>query len=602
MRQAQPLLFTDYLKKIPSSFIFKHLLGDRGLKRRIISPSLLDDVKDSFSTVESLQKRFDELSDEARVLCAQAYAFGRRGVAAPESRFLFDELIESFLVYGAEDDVGNRFLIGFDDLADQLLPMITAVLLNNQTDEFTDPLHPVWVYQCLNDCVVFISLAGRAMIKLTQQGKLARGSLQQLERILQGFSPANEPSRNEKNRKELMHLLMAYLRENNIIYEEGKLLLPDYARVLSWNDKGLKQRWEELFRFFMEQMGAWRLEMLDCAQQQIGEEGFCLGNFGQERESAEQVFRILYYFGYIEAGKTRHGHHRAWRKRTLEPFEQIERRIRQTVILMPDFSAILPPDSSPQDLFTFSLFGQYTNFDQVYKGMIDKTILHDSLSKGFDADSIMEYLDAWNAPDNVRITIREWIREFSRLFMSDRTLIVSNDPKTSMQLQSYEPLKKYIEPVTSDMVFSVKAGTERQVRDMLQAMGFDTRFAYQQEKRHEEFRIVEKQKQYCLTPIFQTEEESEPSVRPMSVGKYSTELKELELGELFHVIDFAILMGYQLRFEYEGSPSIPEGEYTVVPRNLHKGMDPAMDARQVGTVTEKRFDVRKIQRIGVHPV
>ncbi|MFW5775032.1 MAG: hypothetical protein ACOCW2_01975 [Chitinivibrionales bacterium] len=604
MRQAQPLLFTDYLKKIPPSFIFEHLLGDRSLKRRIVSPSLLGDIKESFSRPENLQKRFDGLGDEAKKLCAQAYVMGHRGISAPESQFLCDELIESFLVYYVQDSQEDRYFVGFDDLADHVLPLCVPVLLEGAAGEFSRPAHPVWAFQCLNDCALFVSVAARKLIKLTQQGNLVRNSAQLMQRLLQGASSATSPDRSEKNRKQIMHLLMAYLRHESIIHEDGKLMVPDFTRFAEWNERTMEKRWNDFFTFALSELGGWRLEILDGAQRHLDGEGFSLQNFGEEREAAEQAMRVLHYLGYVEACKTEHGNHLLWRKSEMGSLTEMEARADETgVIIMPDFSAILPPESSPKTLFTFSLFGAYTRFDQVYKGIIDKTILNDSLSRGIDPQRILTCLDLWNAPDNVRITIREWIREFSRLFISNRTLIVSNDPKTSMQLQSYGPLKKLIEPVTSAMVFTVKAGSERMVRDMLENMGFDTRFAQQQqEKKPQDFQLGVSNQQFSLTPVFEVKKAEQTTVRPMSVGKYSTELKALELNELFHVIDYAILMGYQLRFEYEGSVYLPNGEYTVVPRNLHKGMDPAMDARQVGTDKEKRYDVRKIKRIGVHPV
>ncbi len=601
MRLAEPLLFTDYLKKVPSSFIFEHLLGDRGPKRRIVSPSLLEELKESFCEKERLQKRFEELSDDAKILCARAYLFGHRGVEAPESRFLQDELVRSFLVYVAQDDKENSYLVGFDDLAQSLLPLFIPVLFK-ETKEISSSSHPAVPYQCLNDCIVFMSLAARKQVKLTQHGKLVRSSVLTLQKLLQGISPATTPDRNEKSRKLILNLLLAYLLHESLVVHEGKLLVPDFDRLWLWMNKNMSERLRGFFEFALQESGNWRYEIFDYTAREYGEKWFGMHDFDEDKDTAEQLFRVLHYFGYLEAGKSAKGNHLVWRRNpSWSLSETEEKQIAVSVIIMPDFSAVLPPEATPGVLFTFSSFGVFTVFDQVYKGSIDKEVLNNSLSRGVDPQEILECLTSWHAPENVLVTVREWIREFSRLFITDRTLIISNDTNTTKQLHAYEPLRNYIEPIQSDAVFTVKPGAERKVREILEFIGFDTRYSQQREKKTESSR-EEKSREYSLFPVFEPEKPTEQNIRPMSVGKYSTDLKALELNELFHVIDYAILMGYQLRFEYEGSSYIPRGEYTVVPRNLHKGMDPAVDARQVGTEKEKRFDVRKIQRIGVHPV
>ena len=81
--------------------------------------------------------------------------------------------------------------------------------------------------------------------------------------------------------------------------------------------------------------------------------------------------------------------------------------------------------------------------------------------------------------------------------------------------------------------------------------------------------------------------------------KYGSELKVLDTSEIVHVIDYAILTGGVVSFDYEGSPYLKQGIYTVKPLSFQKGIDPAFEGEVTRTKSKKMFYLRKIRKIGV---
>ncbi len=101
---------------------------------------------------------------------------------------------------------------------------------------------------------------------------------------------------------------------------------------------------------------------------------------------------------------------------------------------------------------------------------MNKDILSNSLSRGIDSDHIVEWLQSHQAPANVIETVKEWIREFFRLFITERMMLVSGEMKVSRQIESYAPLKAYLEIIPAQTVYQVKRGCEEKVKEILSAL------------------------------------------------------------------------------------------------------------------------------------
>jgi len=170
-----------------------------------------------------------------------------------------------------------------------------------------------------------------------------------------------------------------------------------------------------------------------------------------------------------------------------------------------------------------------------------------------------------------------------------------------MQISSFEQLRRHLEPVAAHAVFRIHQGHEQKVIDLLQSLGFDPRTpgelpgALQCEERTVDFPVESREWQPVTEPGTATEE-PQPSMRGT---KYGAELKALDLNEMVHVIDYAILTGQRILIDYEGSPYIKPNVYTILPLGIQKGVEPIIEAEVPRTRTRKQFYLRKIKRIGV---
>jgi hypothetical protein len=271
------------------------------------------------------------------------------------------------------------------------------------------------------------------------------------------------------------------------------------------------------------------------------------------------------------------------------------------VMILPDFSVVIAQETESNELYRFAQVGTFVTFDRVYKGKIDKIVLGDALSRGSEGNGILEWLEFWHAPGNVTETVREWLREFSRLYITDRSLLISSDERVTRQIDSFVPLRELIEQVPSHAIYMIKKGNEGKVREILQNLGFDYRMPGQ-DVDHEipqlttDDQLLNQPPQWV--PLIEPKSlEGEP--QSMRGTKYGCELKVLDLSETTHVIDYAILTAQNLIIDYEGSPYIKEGIYTIKPLSCQKGIEPVLEAEITRTHSRKQIYIKKIRKIGV---
>ena len=82
-------------------------------------------------------------------------------------------------------------------------------------------------------------------------------------------------------------------------------------------------------------------------------------------------------------------------------------------------------------------------------------------------ESILQWLTEWNAPVNVIETVREWLREFYRLYITERDLLVSVKRRLPTDRIYEPPLRSLLELLSADAVYLIKRGNENRVREIL---------------------------------------------------------------------------------------------------------------------------------------
>jgi hypothetical protein len=596
------MTFKYYLSLLPSDIVFKKVLVDHDHKRRILSSSHLSDIARQAGYEKPLRDRFCRLSPEARLTCSLVYLFGRRGYGAHGLKGFDDELLSSFLVYAGKDVAGAVRYFGFDEFQRRLLPCVTAEMIDKTKTAAPRPPAPFNRRRCLHDITMLAVLASHGMLAKTKKGTFSKLS----EGIMKKFlHAAREPlfrSEEEGGAASLVTtLLFDYAVSRGLLVTKDLAFLPVAGHVLAWLAMPQAERYSDFCDFAFEHVPLWSRTVLDALFEQPQQNWLSTQQLPEgHRRQAETIAALLHYCGILDVQKS--GGHLIFSK-TAETGQDafLTQNPARTVVILPDFSAVLGQEIEPQDLYWFSRVGTLQSFDRVYKGMIGRETIHNSLSEGFGGAQCVEWLSRWHAPDNVVSTVKEWIREFSRIYFTTDAAIVSFEEKATRQIMSYQPLRRLVEPVRADCVFRIRNGHENEVRRILSGMGFDPRVPAELHEKLPKREPEALPDAPLVVPVVSFEQGESGIPHTLREGKYSQTLKELDISNMLHVLEYAILMGQTVLFEYAGSSFVRKGPYTVRPQSVHKAPEPSIEGTVLPKGTKRKFLLKSIVKIGVGP-
>lgn len=589
-KKPSPLRFIDYIRLFPSSWIFEHFLNNNNARRKILSSNAVQDRVRHFSQSDTLRRQFESLDPCRRLQCSLAYLQGSSGLPAPEScvDHLNDPLVRSFLVYAGRNKNGVIRYFGFPEFEPVLRPLCAMTIARAARDKVKAvPVSSRLTY-CLNDITMVMTLAFQGLLEKKKQGGLTRNALLKIARLTHEESEG------------LSRLLIYCALQAGLLRENEKEYFSVNGKFEEWLSMPADHRFAELVSCASTFAGSWRLELLHETLCRAGETWLSCSVFPEkERTAAIASLRILRWAGLVElskaGGETVFGADRE--KQTASPSKK-----NSVVVVLPDFTAIIEQETTPEHLYHFGLIGTLQSLDRVYKGVIDRRILNDSLARGLRGETIIARLSAWQAPSNVIATVREWIREFYRLYITEGPMLVAADEKVSFEIGSYGPLRDYLEPLPAHTLFRIRSGADPAVKEILGNMGFDyrmpscERMPLDGEKSSETSAGCE-----IWEPVVNASDETSKLILTLRGKKYGTGLKTFDLNENIHVIDYAILTGQKLMVDYRGSPVLRKAVYTITPVSRTTGAEPLLE----GTVTDgrkKQFLIRKISRIGVNTV
>ncbi len=600
MKRFRRLTFGEYIKELPSSIVFRNLLKEKKKERRIISTGLIDTIKKEFTSGDSLKTRFDTLGYEVKKICALSYLFGSGGLKAVEFERYHEELLNSFLIYSAHDKYGANYYFGFRDIEKMLGDRLAAFLFESAKTEADVKPAPFLNMRCLNDFTVVLVQALKGVLKRKRDGGLVTAVVTELKKRLHATVETCLFGKKEKDIAQVINLLLAYGTNRGFLSEGEKSYSTTDEQIHDWLSRAYQDSYKDFNDFVIDYCGICSVVLFDKVLDTAGDSWLSSSFFPVScREKAIAILQVFHYMGVIEALSG--GSDILWRRNSTV-IDFCKDTSGQKVIILPEFSAILPQEVLPVTLYTFSLSGIILRLDVVYKGCIDRNTVNESLSRGVKEDVLISHLSSWGAPENIITTVKEWIREFSRLCMIDAATIITFGEKTGKQISSYYPLSDIIEPVNAESVFVVKKGREKEARDLLINMGFDPRVPeIQQPEPVPAVKMLMEDIDEELTLSLEFRAESKALSRTVPSGKYSEELKELEVNEMLHVIDYAILMGHSVKIEYEGSPYLKQGQYTVAPLKLVNGTEPYVEGKIETSGITKKYYIKKIKRIGVRP-
>ncbi|KMQ51571.1 hypothetical protein CHISP_1579 [Chitinispirillum alkaliphilum] len=592
------LHFTEYLKMLPPKWVLKHFFRKSDESRRVLSSAMIEEASRKFASPSSLKERFMELDSSLQLKCASIYLSGGRGLYAESVESIESPLVKSFLVFTAKDESGAVRYFGFDQFEKSLRALLASTVYNSCKEQKN--LHPetIPVWRPVNDTVITCGLAFQKQLTKSKTGGLARKALNQLKKLthdntISGRSGAQDPHSSG--------FLTSFCLSQNFLTETESQYLINQTCLKEWLRKQTDEQLEDLKEYALLFSGAFKLDLLREVLE-ISENHWLSTSFIPESDRKGFIHGLKAFetLGLLSIRK-HNGDIQFASAYHIENFPD-PADIQRMITVMPDFSTILPQEASPLDLFGYIQICRLLSFDKVYRGSVDRETILNALSEGIDSEAIMSWFSQTGAPHNVTTTVREWIREFSRLYLSSDSFLVSSDERITSQLTSLEQLREYLEPVLAHAVFRIHPKHEHKVREILSGLGFDPRMPSAE---NEFFQCKETKPEQTpsgeanWTPLTEFAEKGEEISAPMKGTKYGADLKSLDLNEISHVIDFAILTGQRITVDYEGSPYIKENIYTIVPLTLRKGIEPVVEAEVPRTRTKKQFYLRKIKRIGV---
>ncbi len=597
------LSFNDYIRMFPSPWLFDHFLESRADSRKILSSNALADRVAIFSEPAALQHRFGELSEEEKRLCSLAYLCGNSGLPAPEKNDYFsDPAVLSFLVYIGRDAGGTARYFGFSGFEPSLRLLMVETLLQTRQEATADTAAASFRSgYCLSDITAVTVLAHQGLLEKKKLGGLTKNSLSKIGKLIH----ESYPGFTVQDRAEC---IIRYAEHCGIIVEDETGFRCREAEAILWLGRSSDSRTRDLNAFVANFSGGWCSDLLAELLRQAGDFRLPIAVFPEEaRHEALKTLLTLQWAGIIECagagGSLLFGAVRSIPEPRTDATVDLEQpptpSLIRTIMVLPDFTAVLPQETPPEQLYRFGHVGMLHSLDRVYKGAIHRSTLNDSLARGTEAATILAWLAEWNTPANVVETLREWIREYYRLYIADEPVLVSCDEKVTGEIASYEPLAGLIERVPAVAVFRIKPGAGESVRQVLSSMGYDYRMPTVEPPAagHVRKPAARPDSARVFEPVVFGS--GRPAENAMLRGKkYGSGLKALDLNETMHIIDYAILTGHELTIEYGGSPLIKKGLYTFFPTAISGSAEPMLDGNDAGGKT-RQFTIRKIVRIGV---
>lgn len=596
---SQRLTFPEYLKNLSPDLVFGHLPVKGCGRRKIISSALVEEIVADVAAPERLRGRLNKLAPDAQAACALAYLFGGSGIPGVGLEEHHDGLLASFLVYPGRDSDGSIYYFGFRDLEKQFCAELAAVIGHRAYLPSTaEPIQCLRSRAC-SDFAVTLTHSSNGLLKKRRDGGLTQAAVRGLQRLMHRHEvPTDSRDVAKKQATARVAFLMEYGKAHGYITEQERQYSTSPQQANKWLSLSPAQRQDELLGYAFSYLGSLSRPIL---RELLLAEDVWLSTSGLPvagRKKLEHAFRILHYVGYVDLSTGGDG--ALWRASgAASRFEDAKNG--KPLIILSDFSAIIPQEVPADTLYAFSLVGGISSFDQVYHGRIECRTVGESLYRGIRGEDILARLAEWRAPDNVVATVKEWVREFSRVCMCRSSMVLSFDEKSSRQLSAYRPFRDIVETLEVDRVFVVRHGREDRAWDILKSMGFDPRVPEMDAggQPHGDEDMVPGPEPDGITAVFDFAPGEDARAPMVRTGKYSPELKELDISEVYHVIDYAMLMGHRLTFEYEGSPYIAQGVYTVIPSGIVRGQDPFIEAKAKTSATTRKYFVKRIKRIGV---
>ncbi|MCW8965477.1 MAG: hypothetical protein OQK82_02135, partial [Candidatus Pacearchaeota archaeon] len=528
------LQFTDYLRKLPPAWVLEHFFDDTKEQRKILSSAMIEEAAAAFATADELQNRLSMLDEEQQVRCAQMYLLGTSGVFSDDNAGLEDPIVSHFLGYAARDAKGLVRVFPFSEFEPLLRSALVGILIPALAHKTEGAPSSQWSWRCCTTVTLFVALAAQHLLIRKKNGKLGMAALQQIKKLVHLGDLKKSDDVNV-----LTEVILDYCTVNKLLFDNESEYTLNAPAFDEWLLLPLREREEQLIDFIIENGGGWSISLLRDVSTRADNQWLTSAGFDDEDQPILRKGLIaLQLAGIVDVRKA--GNHLLFTG--VEKMNVSDDTPGQPVVIMPDFTIIIPQETRPATLFIFSRFCKVLSLDRVYHGCIEKSVLTEALSAGLEGERILEALRKWNAPDNVRESVREWIREFNRLSLATGSVLIASEQSVTEQVDSLDQLEPYLEKVPVHTVYRIRPGSEHIVRDIVRKYGFDERMPQSlhsagSDEDDVETLLAADAQESEWTVIVEDNPEGVKPVQAFRGTKYGAELKELELSEVVQVID-----------------------------------------------------------------
>lgn len=561
--------FKDYLDKLPADLVLDRFAEEDESERKILSSKFISSIIEKSTSYNTIKMKFDDLSKESQQLVLLCYLSGQAGLKVNIDKDTHEELLSSFLIYIMRDDEACDTLYGFTDFDDTFSGEFFEEYIQHFQFKSSAENRPFYRYRALNDLVAVLNVAARGELKIKKNGELTLSANSELKKITHMSIDTILFYKKSIAFANITKFLLHFAFEQGLIYKDGNQLLVSYNKASTWIKNTPKSNYEAFIQSVKSYCGYWNEALLSNFS--VSSEALSFSdsysNENLEFYNSIQLFHYSGIFGAVKESKS------SAICNVPELWSEDPQDSPNTILIMPDFSVMISQTVSPELLYEFSLLGELTKLDKVYKGKIEKSTLSDSLSNGLKGEVVINFLEKWRTPANIVITVKEWITEFHRISIDDGKFVFISDKETMSAIGSHPQLSDFIDEVKTVSVYKIKPGYENRVMSTLDSFGFDIRTQNSENVSYEEPvellpSIERKNAEMTVVTDFSMKKVEKPSSGYSSGGKYSSTLKELSHHDLIQVIDYAILMESDLVIDYNGGEGVRKGMYTGLPNKI----------------------------------
>jgi len=554
----------SYIRNLDSKTVLEQLLD--GQSSGVLGEAVYQKIEERLTNHSEVDSLWETLDKECQEDLLKVYLSSSEGV---ENESLTDRnaLLKTFYVY--ESTLNNKStLFSLNDTYPVLKNCFLSLLTIIETPQSAHRTESV-----LQDSAIVLTMIRGGRLKRRIDGTIQKGALDEFARTsVIGLGVSKKDSLSISL---YLELILSTLKKAEIVY------FTDMGFVISENGD---QYWEELLNTLSKDM----IEQVKHISPfgnisiltSLLEDGASFTVESAAQWGITDSLRVLVWCGEAVFDGIQ------WSRGTPKNGYSV-----QSGHIMPDFSVMVPREISATSLYEFLQIGEIDSVDVIYKAVISKDAVADSLSLGITEDEIISLFKRWNASEHLIHSVVEWIAGFDRVFIDGNYLAVSSSIET--QLLQQVNIAQAVTSFSNYSFYRIRLGSEGELKNRLEGMGFDVRIPFQPEEVRAVLDNPQLQVYLPVTPNYSPNLTSSEPVQT-HFGRYGGPLRKHSEGDLLKLVRFAILMEEKMAVQLEGKPSA----ISFTPINVHSGDDGKITGKD-GDGSSVEFPLKKIEKAGV---